>query len=175
MRNFVLFLILLSAQTAAAQTTFKSFTTAGIIAGESLPALELQTVNGVMNKDWFVGVGLAKDDYYHKSLPLFADVRYFFSKKTGAFLYGDLGYHFALKYTPENPMYTKNKLTGGFYSGWGAGMEIPLIQRLKLVVALGHSLKRMQLEEGFENCTNCTPTYYNYRLNRIVLKTGLAF
>lgn len=169
-------LLFLSCQ-AGAQIRFSSSNTVGLIAGVSKPALDLQTVNGFKTDKLFLGVGVGKDDYYYRSIPLFADGRVFFSRDRQAFLYGDLGYNFVLKNKPKDDPAEVYTFSGGLYTGFGIGLERKLLHKSRVTFSLGHSLKATHLKQYYMVCRTCPLSDYDfrYKFNRIVLRAGIAF
>lgn len=177
MKLITMLLLLFFSLCSTAQNRFASFTTVGIVAGENLPALELQTVNGLRHHRFFVGAGIGKDDYFYKSMPLFADGRVFISNNQDIFVYGDLGYNFALKNKAKEDYYEVNDFGGGVYTGFGLGVTAKLKGKSRFLFTGGHTQKTMKLYQSLRtDCPGCSLPEFHSKLtfNRIVLKAGIA-
>jgi hypothetical protein len=141
---------------------FDSYTSAGILAGKSPLAFTIQTVNGVTWNKWFLGAGFGLDNYYMKTLPLFASGRRNFElKKCRVFLYADGGTHFMVN--PDNheeELYTYTT-KGKWYLEGGAGLK------------LGNGKKGFFLTVGniYKNITKVEQYPDSYR-NETVYKLG---
>jgi hypothetical protein len=98
------------------------------------------------------------------------------------FVYGDIGYNYFLKDTRKNDFPNSNvsyKYSGGVYTDIGVGLRASFIKKIKMVVSIGHSYKKIDQSERsticpfigpcFENITN-----YKYSFGRFNLKVGLA-
>ena len=96
----------------------------------------LQSVNGFAYKNFYSGIGFAKDDYNYNSYPLFFDQRIYFNEKNNAFAYGDLGYNFSGKNKPGKEIYyyTSYHFSGGVFTDFGIGYKMTFIKK-KLIVA----------------------------------------
>jgi hypothetical protein len=175
---FVQLLILLCATGIAqmkAKYKFTSINEMGLLAGESLPQIQLQTINGVSYKTYSAGIGLGMDDYYERTFPLFVDLRKrFYKKETAPFLYGDVGYSFISKKSVTGWEMDKK---GAVYYGAGIGYEIATNSRVKAVFDVGYSYKRFSRvidNEPWRSSLHYFDTY-DYSLNRISIKAGLRF
>ena len=149
---------------------FNSYNTAGILAGESPVAFTVQTVNGVSWNKWFLGVGFGLDDYYMKTLPLFASVRRSFDfKKCRLFLYADAGTHFLVNpNNHEEGLYTYNT-NGKWYLEGGAGLKLGSGKK-GFILTVGNRYKNItkveQYPDSYRNETN-------YKLGSISVRAGV--
>ena len=184
MRKGVYFILMISlAFYSSAQNKkvhFQSTNEFAIVGGESPVNTAFQTVNGIKFSNWFFGIGIGIDYYRYKTLPLFADGRWFFGEDKKGFLYGDIGYDFPLKNTPEKEMdyYTNYHFEGGLYTEFGIGFKTKFIKESSILFSLAHSYKQLQTRVGIvPACIACEAYWYNYKLNygRIMLKTGVEF
>src|SRR5690606_21715186 len=182
MKKLALLLTIMITFSAFAQEKkykFRSVNSVGFTLGQSAPGLVLQTVNGITFSDWFAGIGVGYDEYAYKSLPVFADARYYFGDRKRGFLYGNLGYHFPLKNKPKQEiMYDTYDFEGGLYTDFGIGFKTKFINTSSLLFSIGHSYKRMETYLGIQNeCIGCEPYYsiYDYGYGRLMFKAGFEF
>ena len=159
---------------------FKSVSTVGFSIGQSPPQLLLQTVNGLIVKDWFAGVGVGLDEYGIKSLPLFADIRWNFGEQKKGFIYGDIGYNFFLEDKSKDNLFavTVSTYKGGLYSDIGVGLRAKFIKKVNMVFTLGHSYKRIKNTQVTTICGIIPPCFdetsrFTHNYGRINLKVGL--
>src|SRR5215217_9329028 len=74
---------------------FSSINQFGILKGASDQTFEVQSVNGIQYKSWFIGAGIGIDNYALKTVPVFIDFRKTVcNKKQTPFIYADLGASF---------------------------------------------------------------------------------
>ena len=181
----VLSLILFLFTTVSAQKVkprFSTINSAGVLIGENHPELLLQSVNGIKYNDWFVGIGVGVDQYEIVSLPLFLDVRMDFGDDKKGFVYGDIGHNYFLKDTRKNDFPNFNasfKYSGGLYTDIGVGLRVSFMKKIKMVVSIGHSYKKINQIESMTTCPFIGPCFdnitdYNYSFGRFNLKVGLA-
>ena len=175
MRHLLLVtLLLLLACVVVAQKNnrvqFNSYTAAGILAGKSPVTLCIQTVNGVSYHKWFLGAGFGLDNYFMKTLPLFASVKKNFElKKCRVFLYADGGTHFLLN--PDNHeegLYSYNT-KGKWYFEGGAGLKVGRGKN-GFIFTVGNTYKNITKVEQYPD------SYRNetvYKLGRISVRAGL--
>lgn len=164
---------------------FSSAIQVGMLGGESGPALQLQTTNGLRHKTWSAGIGVGLDYYHTRSIPLFLDVRKTIGNKTKApFIYVDGGYNFPW-------LSEKNKKTfitdaqGGLYYDAGVGYQIPVLKGRSLFFSAGYAVKHIStIEKTWIFIDYIWPGpasppdnqyKYDYTLGRISIKTGLRF
>lgn len=156
--------------------------TTAFVGGENGKSAAYQAVNGIQFSNWFSGIGLAIDNYRYKSLPLFVDGRRFFGRQKNTFIYGNLGYNFAMKNAPEKDIYYYGTyhFSGGVYTDLGIGYRFYLGKHSSLLFSLGNSLKKMQMKTEAPNQCLTGPCPVNYRVyqfnfNRLILQGGLIF
>ena len=159
---------------------FRSINAAGIAVGESHPQMLFQSVNGLIYKDWFAGVGVGLDEYEIKSLPLFADIRMNFGDKKKGFIYGDIGYNFFLEDKSKEHVFagSESSYKGGIYTDFGIGMRTSFIKKVKMVFTLGHSYKTNKETQVYSICGIVPPCFENvnryiYYYGRLNLKVGV--
>lgn len=183
--GFTLFGVLLFLFSGLAQDIkprFSSINSIGFAAGESSPGLVLETVNGIKFHNFFAGIGIGKDDYRYKSIPLFLEGKWFFGDDKKGFIYGDLGYNFPGKNKPGNEIfnYDSYHFSGGSYSAIGVGFNLPLYKKSALQFSLGYSYKKLSDRVGVIICPFVGPCYtdysrYEFGFGRLILKAGVAF
>src|SRR5437773_4082956 len=91
MRSILITAFILTSICSHAQrkTNFSSQNYIGILEGEHGSKFQLQTINGIKLKTWFVGLGTGIDWYYRRSIPLFFSLNKDFFKK------GNRNFYFA--------------------------------------------------------------------------------
>ena len=159
--------------------SFHSIFQEGIVTGESGTVLQLQLINGIRYKTFFAGAGAGLDYYYERSIPVFLDLRKrIIDKSSAPFLYADGGYAFLWQKTKD--AYQMDRRGGLFYE-LGAGYEIEVCRKLKLLLCAGYSYK------GLSKTINKMPWLsvwppppnaldkYDYSLRRISFKAGFRF
>jgi len=187
MRNesfILLALVLLMSFSVKAQgkkVKFHSINSIGFISGESGTDVMFQSVNGFSYKNFYSGIGFAKDDYNYNSYPIFFDQRIFFGKRNNAFVYGDLGYNISGKNKPGKEIYyySSYHFSGGVYTDFGIGYKVKL-RKSYLTLSPGFSYKEINNKVGVVSpCLvgPCPVDYssYKYGNGRVVLKAGVDF
>ena len=176
-----------SAQKKTCDLKFHSVNSLSLLNGENEVSAGLQSVNGLQRGNFFAGVGVGLDYYIHRSVPLFADLRYEFGKKKDKFFaYVDGGVNFAwvedeVFNSPivfDGPMETNSgKFHNGYYTDAGLGYIINLKKAGGLVLSLGHSRKTLREDFTYTDWRTQQPTtdIYRYKFNRIVVKIGWRF
>ncbi|HKB45180.1 MAG TPA: hypothetical protein VKC90_12350 [Chitinophagaceae bacterium] len=159
--------------------SFQSFFQEGIVTGESGTVLQLQFINGIRYKTFFAGAGAGLDYYYERSIPVFLDLRKkIFNKSSAPFLYADGGYAFL--WQKEKDVYQMDSHGGLFYE-LGAGYEIQVYKKLKLLLCAGYSYKSLSKTINKMPWLSVWPPSqnaldkYDYSLRRISLKAGFRF
>ena len=160
---------------------FQSINQFAMVAGESHVNSAFQTINGIKFSNWFSGIGIGVDDYRYKTLPLFIDGRWFFGVERKGFIYGDLGYNFPMKNKPgkEIAYYSSYHFTGGIYTDFGIGYQVPLYKKSSMLFSLGYSYKKLE-SKRVTPCPFLSPclvdySKYDFSFNRMILKAGLVF
>jgi hypothetical protein len=160
---------------------FHSYTAAGILTGKSGPAFQCQTVNGLGNKSWYAGVGVAMDYYKFRTVPLFIDLKKtFLWKSFGLFAYADGGIEFPWP-TEKQHFFYDGDLSNGFYGDFGLGILIPHGKTTNVFFSFGYSVKEAKEENSSHNyCPFAGPCFPGnsivfYQLNRFSFKMGISF
>ncbi|MGN6298221.1 MAG: hypothetical protein ACTHM7_15635 [Ginsengibacter sp.] len=180
---FILIIFLLMPSALSAQkkkVRFQSINQFAIVGGENHTNTAFQTINGIKFSNWSPGIGTGIDNYRYKTLPLFADARWYFGEDKKAFFYGDLGYNFPLKNKPGKEMgyYTNYHFKGGIYTELGIGFKTKFIKKSSVVFSVAHSYKQLQTKVGIvPECVGCDTYWYDYKLSygRLLVKTGIEF
>ena len=179
--------LLSSAQKKTCNLKFHSINGISLLNGENEVSAGLQSVNGFQKGNLFAGVGVGLDYYIHRSVPLFADLRYEFGKKKDKFFaYVDGGVNFAWVEDDvfngpiifDGPIMTNSsKFHNGYYTDAGLGYIINVKKAGALVLALGHSRKTLREDITYTDWRSQQPTtdIYRYKFNRIVVKIGWRF
>lgn len=183
----MLFVCLLVALFTAAQKnriSFSSQTYAGLLTGESGSDPQLQTINGLSWKNWFVGAGTGIDWYYLRSVPVFLSVNRSFLQKQrrSIFLSADAGFNFPWyeKVYYDFPPDDRGR-NGGLYWASGVGYKFGVGKSDNaILLQVGYSFKKMN--ETYTSVYPCfnppCPEYteqYNYRLRRLSFRIGWGF
>ena len=183
-KEFLFIVLLLFFQcTSFSQKTKPKFTSinqVGVALGGSDEDLQLQTINGIFHETYTVGLGLALDQYFHRTVPLFVDFRKdLFAKTQTPFVYADLGLNMPWIKRGEQTWY-KSEYDPGSYFDLGVGYKIKVYKKFSANLAFGYSEKRVKEKryrvapfdflpnnEGYESL--------NYALRRFSVKAGLSF
>ena len=160
---------------------FHSINNVGLLEGQTGSAFQLQSVNGMQYRSWYVGIGLGLDFYRYRTIPLFLDIRKEFGKGTKKFFaYADGGVNFAWLTDNEKTMYfTDDHFNTGFYTDLGLGYKIGVGRTNHLLLSLGYSLKK--LKETYQTYSYLPPDnalgkeHIDYNLNRLTIKVGWEF
>ena len=175
------------AQKKEAAYKFHSINNLSLLNGDNEVSAGLQSVNGIQKKNWFAGVGVGLDYYIHRSVPLFADVRYEFGEgKNKFFAYADGGinFHWIKEFYNDFPdpfidwnAGYSNKYYNGLYTDAGLGYVVNMKKNGALVLSLGHSHKSLKRIETYKDwrTQDWIKDIYRYRFNRIALKVGWKF
>ena len=76
----------LMSSAAQKKAIFSSQNYVGLLEGEQKSKLQLQTMNGIKYRTWFIGLGTGIDWYYLRSIPIFLSLnRDFLQKKNRNF------------------------------------------------------------------------------------------
>lgn len=155
----------------------------GAVFGSNNTKLQVQTIHGIRSGAWALGAGVAIDDYFLQSFPVFIDLRRdIFKTKSSPFVYGEGGINIVGKDHENNYEKIDNK-AGVFYEG-GIGYKIGLNGQLAFNIAAGYSYKGYKDEKsgsmwhipGEGSYWGGTGSSSNrYMLRRLVLKIGLQF
>ena len=178
--------IVSSAQKKTGTYKFHSINSLSLLNGANEVSGGLQSVNGFQKGHWFGAAGVALDYYIHRSVPVFADLRYEFGKSSNKFFaYADAGVNFAWveEYVYSGPIIFDGPVTNrgnfqdGFYSDAGLGYVVNFKKAGGLVLSLGHSRKTLREDVTYTDWRTQKPTtdIYRYKFNRIALKLGWKF
>jgi len=179
---FILFIFLsysVYSQKPTCSCSFQGSLSAGLAAGNSPAKPLFQLSAGVKSKSYYLGVGTGIDDYQFHSVPVFADLRYDFTKSGEGFIYGHAGYNFP--YNNESFVdwfgmeRSTDKFRGGFYMDAGVGYRIFLKGWHRLLISAGYSHKRVSNIIGYTFPCLVAPcpedkNRYQYDMGRIVTK-----
>lgn len=191
MKTFSFFIAALLCSTAAIcqsvpakpahKLSFSSINQVGLLTGGSGQAATVQTINGVIVNEWFVGVGTGIDYYGSRGIPLFIDVRRNLKGKTGVpFLYADAGVHFPWlsKVQDANKNYIIEDHQAGAYLDGGVGIKLQTKHIGAVLLSAGYSYKKVTDKAQMFFIWSGAPLvpayeYYNYTFRRIVIKVGI--
>jgi hypothetical protein len=189
---FAVLMITASAISSAQQKRnvykFHSLNNLSLFNGENEVSAGLQSVNGFQKGNWFGGVGVGLDYYIHRTVPLFADLRYEFGKgKNKFFAYSDGGINFQWveEYVYGGPIFiwdgpfvnNSSDFHNGFYSDTGLGYRVRNKKSGGLILSLGYSRKTLKQTTSYQDwrTQEWLTDVYRYKLNRIALKVGWKF
>ena len=184
-RNAFLVIILLTAANfCIAQlqpVRYSGMINTGAVFGSNNTKLQVQTIHGIRSGAWAIGAGVAIDDYFLQSFPVFIDLRRdIFDTKSGPFVYAEGGINLVGKDHENNYEKIDNK-AGAFYEG-GIGYKIGLNGQLAFNIAAGYSYKGYKDEMSgsmwyvpVDGNYSGGSTSNRYALRRLVLKIGLQF
>jgi hypothetical protein len=186
MRKKLIFILMISFAMTFSVTAqkkkvrFQSINEFGMVGGESQVNSAFQTINGIRFTNLFTGIGIGIDNYRYKTLPLFIEERWYFGDEKKAFIYGDIGYNFAMKNKPDKDLisYPLYHFSGGIYTDAGIGFQTKVTKQSSLLFSLGHSYKELQATTSLApSCVNCSANSYVYKFSygRMMLKAGFVF
>jgi len=170
-----------SAQVNKKQLLFHSFNSVQVLMGNSNNSFSVHSVNGVQWKRTFAGVGVGVDDYYHRSVPLFLELRQDINrgeKKLQAFVNG--GLHIPLGNTNRIDHWKTGDFKPGRLMAAGLDYFIPL-KKDAVVLGLAFSQKKVtqmvnnNIWNPILNRIDNVPLKEVYEFNRIWLKVGWVF
>ncbi|MGN6163845.1 MAG: hypothetical protein ACTHOF_04820 [Flavisolibacter sp.] len=161
---------------------FSSINQVGFLKGSSDQALQLQTVNGVVYKTWFAGIGAGLDDYNFKTFTIFADLRRnILNRSQTPFVYIDMGTSLPSK-THEEDLWQTITYKNGLYFDAGIGYTIALKGSLSFNFSAGYSQKYLHeaiMAKGividFPVGGGPQAEYYDYTFKRLSVKMALGF
>jgi len=166
---------------------FHSINNVGLLEGQIGSALQLQTINGVKYKSWFGGLGIGLDYYRYRTVPLFIDLRKEFGKgQPHLFAYADAGMNSYWKRDKDPKQFSMNdKFNNGFYGELGVGYKIKISGNVHFSMSFGYSYKKLQEEGQYGlftypvypqiGTTEYASDRIDYKLNRLIVKTGIEF
>lgn len=183
-------LLMLSASAQQVKWRYRSHTYGGIVLrgnilgdyGDYIEAPSVQTVQGVYNKRWAIGVGGGIDWYTFRSIPVFFSVtRDLAEKSNGLFITLNAGTNFpALRKFVDLP---NNPLFPGFYWSPSIGLKFRTNKKNNQAVlfSMGYSSKVLKEERrGFQFCPGGCPfpepiEKISYTFRRLDFKLGWQF
>ena len=182
---FTLFAVTVIAQekqvaTVAKPVQFKTIVQGGLLAGSSGEAAAIQAINGFAFGNWYAGIGAGLDFYVQRGVPLFADVRYKFSKQRKSFfIYTDAGVH--VPWTKNKEQRSIISQSAGLYTDAGVGFQLATKKGDAFLFSAGYTYKHVaETQQGFvwgpwPQPGGQNELEYNYYFNRIAIKFGLMF
>lgn len=130
---------------------------------------------------WQAGAGIGLDDYTMRSVPVFADFRYDFSRKDlTPFVYAGAGISIPWPSAEQLPgSHRAEKKIPGLYVHAGLGYKIRLPGSHAIHFAVGYSLANMKTRDPIRDWRTGEPlgtyTTNNYSYNRVTISAGFAF
>lgn len=179
---FSLFLLTMAGQQKPQYSTQNSV---GVLIGEHDTAPLLESVNGLVYRNWFAGVGTGIDWHYSRSIPLFFSGARFIPVKTGKQLQLSSGIGINFPWAQSDTYFgwysTAPTYKNGLY--WNAGMGYRIGVGKKndaLLVHLGYINKSYtQVIKTVMPCLipPCPESVesYKYSLNALSVKLGWGF
>jgi hypothetical protein len=182
----------LSRGSTQAPWKFRSDNYLGFLNGEMGSYGQVQTVNGLYKRSWFLGVGAGLDYYRYRSIPLFLSVtKDLMPGKNGLFVNLDAGTNLPW-YTRQlsGTEYTASKFYPAPYWAAGLGYKLKLSAHNDhaILFSAGYSYKEMKedltgSEGGACPLFDCglpmlappSPERYEYRNHRASVKIGWQF
>jgi hypothetical protein len=169
---------------------FRSLDYIGGLRGEDGDFFQIQTVNGLYKKSWFLGVGTGLDYYRYRTIPLFVSVvKDLMPGRNGLFISLDLGTDLPSYKRPVSSYdYAKSHFHPGLYWGADLGYKIKLSSHSsrELLLTAGYSYKELKEDQtgGPYACPIGAPcpletdsgpaTRYTYRNQRLSVKAGIS-
>jgi|GEM_PF-148267 len=168
---------------------FQSINQIGLLEGTDGGAFQIQTINGIEFRSWFLGIGVGIDNYRLRSVPLFVDLRKEFKVGTNYFfIYGGIGRNFMWPTNKQKQDYHVNAygvsdFKDGLYYDFGIGYKVPLNNRIAVFISPGFSHKSTETTTASNQPVICpfagpcypNPDTYKYALNRLSINVGVVF
>jgi hypothetical protein len=166
---------------------FHSINNISLLNGENEVSAALQSINGFQQGNWFAGIGVGLDYYIHRSVPLFADIRYEYGKgknKFFAYVEGGINFEWVKENDNESPVFiwegfnNSSEFHNGAYADAGLGYLVGMKKGVGgLLLSLGFSHKSLKKTVTYQDWRTQQPTTdtYEYKLNRIAIKVGWKF
>lgn len=177
--------LIASGQKTECKYQFHSINSVSFLNGANEVSAGLQSVNGFQRGNFFVGIGLGLDYYIHRSVPLFADLRYEYGKgKNKFFAYADGGINLEWVeefeetiFFPWDGISNSGEFDNGVYTDFGLGYRVGMKKHGGLVLSLGHSYKTMKETVSYQDwrTSDRVNDVYRYEFSRISLKVGWQF
>jgi len=175
---------------AQSKITFSSQNYVGLLEGEQGSKFQLQTINGMRNRTWFVGLGTGIDWYYRRSIPAFLSVNNDFFRRGNRnfFIATDAGINFPWRDDKNYNVwgYVVEKSIPGFYGEAGLGYKVGIGKTNDAVlIQLAYSYKHIR--EKVKNIyyypgimivslqPEVVTDRFDYYLRRLSLKLGWNF
>lgn len=150
----------------------------GLVAGPFGNNLQLRLVNGVAYKTWFGGLGFGTDQYYHRTVPLFFELRRQIKKPgKGLYLYALAGTNFVSR-VKSNLVFEQTEYVPGGYFDAGPGYKFHLSGKLFLRVECGYGIKAYRETLSLNDNNPPEPgtvTRNHYTLHDLSMRVGLGF
>jgi hypothetical protein len=190
---FILSIATLTFATSSAQTPwkFRSDNYLGFDNGEMGSYGQVQTVNGLYKRSWFLGVGAGLDYYRYRSIPLFVSVtKDLMPAKNGLFVNLDAGTNLPWYDRPlSGTGYTASKFYPAPYWSADLGYKLKLSTHndQAILFSAGYSYKEMKEDLTDSEGVGCpvnvicglpvysSPERYEYHNHRASVKIGWQF
>ena len=159
---------------------FQSINIIGLLEGETGTSFQIQTINGIVYKQWYAGIGTGLDYYQFRGVPVFLDIRHNLLKKNSTpFIYSSIGIHYPWK-RKEDTFNEDTQLYAGLFYDIGLGLNLAKTKNQGFYLSAGYSHKRVkQSFTNFENCLilPCMESKITRTngLNRLSIKAGWRF
>lgn len=164
---------------------FRSSDYLGLAVGQTGSYFQMQTINGLYKRSWFLGIGAGLDYYRSKSIPLFVSVtKDLMPGKNGLFVSLDGGINFPWHELNNSYYFTSRKFHSGPYWSAGLGYKIKLSghSNQALLLSAGYSFKELKEDRSIDIAPYLGslphPTQinrYDYRYRRLSVKIGWQF
>jgi len=142
----------------------------------------METVQGVLYKKSFAGLGIGIDYYRFRSVPIFLQLRQQFGQgKRNILLYTNGGKNIDwLTDKNKEGTYGMVDYKGGWYYDLGIGYKIPLRQDNAFLLTTGYSYKEIRKNYSYQNCQfpgSCEiqSEHSIYTMSRISVRMAFQF
>jgi hypothetical protein len=155
----------------------------GPLDGQRGTYVQLQSVNGISYKGYFLGIGTGLDYYFMRSIPLFLELKKnLFNKANTPFIYADGGLEYP--WPSNNDKLTLGEINArqGYRFAAGIGYQFAISNKSFLEFNAGYSYKQIkenvlgysQIFDPRVDWLDYTQ-HYSYNLNRLSVNIGLIF
>lgn len=174
--KMLLLCLLLSVACDAQQKNvqFMSFSGVGFVAGNAGIGFAGQTVNGLSLRNWFAGLGFARDNYLYKTWPVFVRLQKTFSLKDNSlYIFADAGGQVSGTKT-ERKTFSTTTYRPGWYAAAGMGYSVSAGKHTGLFFQLSNTYKALTKTETSNDSGFPWNQTTSYKLGRVGFQVGMV-
>ncbi|MGB4206066.1 MAG: hypothetical protein WBJ84_10675 [Bacteroidales bacterium] len=149
----------------------------GLLFGiDATPVASVTMINGIkLSSKFSSGIGIGYEYFVWSVLPVFADVRYYFSNKGfSPLLIGQFGYSVSLENLPSYYWdRSYNKTFGGIMWSLGGGIRAGIAQKTAFIAGIHYRFQKLSRESDSWSPGEKNLIHSNY--NRVAISIGFLF